>query len=162
MQLSLKCKSKKEKKNGRDEKQLLPLMRVPVTSLCSDTANLTSPCLQRLAQPVILPASRDTAGSAQPQRRPVRASPPSASRLFFLSPLAERNKLREERALSELRRLSPCRAAWRQRERGNEGEKKKQRSGDLTRVSLPCAPPLPFTHLPLRQDPMCVTKLVTA
>lgn len=48
----------------KDIIELLPLMRVPVTSLCRDKANLTSPCLQRLAQPVILTL---TWGSAEPE-----------------------------------------------------------------------------------------------
>lgn len=86
----------------REELRLLPLMRVPVTSLCTDRANLTSPRLQRLAQPVMLAASRDTAGSAQPQRPRVRASPPPRpSRSFPRSPLAERRQPQQERALCE-------------------------------------------------------------
>lgn len=146
----------KEKKAVNDEETLLPLMRLPVTSLCRDRANLTSPCLQRLAQPVILQASRDTAGSAQPQRHRVRASPPSACRLFFLSPLAERNKPREERALSELRRLSPCRAAGGQTE--TEGEKITE--GAIS-PGFPSPMPPPPPPSP-RQDHICITKLVTA
>lgn len=33
---------------------VLPLMRVPVTSLCRDKTNFTNPCLQRCVHPVIL------------------------------------------------------------------------------------------------------------
>lgn len=39
-------------------KTYIPLLRVPVISLCRDKANLTSPCLQRLAQPAILTVTR--------------------------------------------------------------------------------------------------------
>lgn len=47
---------------SKDAFRLLPLLRVPVTSLCRVSANLTSPCLQRLAHPDILTVTRDTAG----------------------------------------------------------------------------------------------------
>lgn len=90
---------------------LLPLMRVPVTSLCRDKANLTSPCLQRLAQPVILTSAWGAAGSAEPEEDRNNSRSERVSISTTSSPcggLHESSRGEWESVLFLLCRLSPC------------------------------------------------------
>lgn len=128
----------------------LPLMRVPVTSLCRDRANLTSPCLQRLAHPVILAVTRDKAGSAEPQAAP--SSERLRCQLLPLSSLWWSGSARRRRACS-LR----C-VAFRPADLEGERKEKKNRNGDLPVLSLPHCSSSSVFFMPL----VNVTELVTA
>lgn len=143
------------KNTKKDPIELLPLMRVPVTSLCKDKANLISPCLQRLAHPVILTVSWDTAGSTEPEQDKgfqVQMSSCSSLRskcqsiqLLLLLLVGCMNPT-EESMLFLLCRLSPCWAEGR----------KENRNGDLPLLSLPHSSSA--FSIPL----LYVSKLVTA
>lgn len=62
----------------------IPLLRVPVTSLCSDRANLIRPCLQRLVHPAILTVTCRRAVSRTKSAAAAAAASPQSGNQYNL------------------------------------------------------------------------------